>query len=271
MKKNRKNKGITLIALVITIIVLLILSGVTISTLMGDNGILTKATQAKEETEEASDIEQIGLLVNENQIEGHIEGHILGEKLKQVAFNETENTKSIYDSETGTTYGDGWYYLTPENAEELQLHKSYIVNYETGEIVKFDENKHRIVTNELKCITDGLVYAADPQNMTDGNSWGDAILHNFNEGDENSGWSENALMFDGVDEGIEVEDKSDYSKGITLEMYFKLRGETENQLVQILMMKRKTVDDGFFMFIGNNNDDFEYKRLYIDIGGGRRK
>ena len=267
MKLRLKNKGITLIALVITIIVLLILAGVTIATLTGDNGILTKATQAKEETEEASDIEQIGLLVNENQIEEHI----LGEKLKQVAFNETENTKSIYDSETGTTYGDGWYYLTPENAEELQLHKSYIVNYETGEIVKFDENKHRIVTNELKCITEGLVYAADPQNMTDGNSWGDAILHNFNEGDENSGWNENALMFDGVDDGIEVEDKSDYSKGITLEMYFKLRGETENQLVQILMMKRKTVDDGFFMFIGNNNDDFEYKRLYIDIGGGRRK
>ena len=37
------NKGITLIALVITIIVLLILAGVTIATLTGDNGILTKA------------------------------------------------------------------------------------------------------------------------------------------------------------------------------------------------------------------------------------
>ena len=35
------NKGITLIALVITIIVLLILAGVTIATLTGDNGILT--------------------------------------------------------------------------------------------------------------------------------------------------------------------------------------------------------------------------------------
>lgn len=41
------NKGITLIALVITIIVLLILAGVTIATLTGDNGILTKAQSAK--------------------------------------------------------------------------------------------------------------------------------------------------------------------------------------------------------------------------------
>ena len=41
MQKN--SKGITLIALVITIIVLLILAGVTIATLTGDNGILTQA------------------------------------------------------------------------------------------------------------------------------------------------------------------------------------------------------------------------------------
>ena len=95
-------------------------------------------------------------------------------------------------------------------------------------------------------------------------------MHNFNEGDKNSGWSKNALMFDGIDDGIEVEDKSDYSNGITLEMYFSLRGQTENQMVQILMMKRKTVDDGFFMFIGNNNREFEYKSLWIDIGGGGR-
>ena len=48
MKRNFKNaKGITLIALVITIIVLLILAGVTIATLTGDNGILGKANEAE--------------------------------------------------------------------------------------------------------------------------------------------------------------------------------------------------------------------------------
>ena len=54
-KKNRKemntNKGITLIALVITIIVLLILAAVSIATLTGQNGILTQANKAKEQTE----------------------------------------------------------------------------------------------------------------------------------------------------------------------------------------------------------------------------
>ena len=42
-KWNEKNLGITLIALVITIIILLILAGVSIVTLMGENGILRKS------------------------------------------------------------------------------------------------------------------------------------------------------------------------------------------------------------------------------------
>ena len=49
----KRNKGITLIALVITIIVLLILAGVAISMLSGENGILRKAAEAKTKTEEA--------------------------------------------------------------------------------------------------------------------------------------------------------------------------------------------------------------------------
>lgn len=50
-------KGITLISLVVTIIVLLILAGVSIATLTGQNGILTQATKAKEETQQAKDEE----------------------------------------------------------------------------------------------------------------------------------------------------------------------------------------------------------------------
>ena len=49
----KQNKGITLVALVITIIVLLILAGVSISLVVGDNGILTKANSAKNDTEKA--------------------------------------------------------------------------------------------------------------------------------------------------------------------------------------------------------------------------
>ncbi len=63
MGKTKKisNKGITLIALVITIIVLLILAAVSIATLTGDNGILTKAEEAKEDTIVAQEKELIQL------------------------------------------------------------------------------------------------------------------------------------------------------------------------------------------------------------------
>ena len=56
---RKENEGITLIALVITIIVLLILAGITIATLTGDNGILTKVNEAKKATTEADAIESV--------------------------------------------------------------------------------------------------------------------------------------------------------------------------------------------------------------------
>ena len=56
-KGRKKQRGITLIALIVTIIVLLILAGVTITTLTGDNGILTRAQEAKNKTEQAGEEE----------------------------------------------------------------------------------------------------------------------------------------------------------------------------------------------------------------------
>ena len=63
-------KGITLISLVVTIIVLLILAGVTIATLTGDNGILTQAQKAKNETENAAKKEEEDLAKLEAIITG---------------------------------------------------------------------------------------------------------------------------------------------------------------------------------------------------------
>ena len=70
MKNERNTKqliktsnGITLIALVITIIVLLILAGVTIATLTGDNGILKKAGDAKTQTEQAKEDENLKIAI----------------------------------------------------------------------------------------------------------------------------------------------------------------------------------------------------------------
>ena len=58
------NKGITLIALVITIIVLLILAGVSIAMVTGQNGILTQANSSKSTTAKAEAVEKINLALN---------------------------------------------------------------------------------------------------------------------------------------------------------------------------------------------------------------
>ena len=59
----KRNKGITLIALVVTIIVLLILAGVSINMLTGQNGILNRASEAKEKTGNAQTEELVKFAV----------------------------------------------------------------------------------------------------------------------------------------------------------------------------------------------------------------
>ena len=60
MKLNfEKNVGITLIALVVTIIIILVLAGISVNMLTGQNGILNRATDAKRNTEDSSDLEYL--------------------------------------------------------------------------------------------------------------------------------------------------------------------------------------------------------------------
>ena len=58
---NKRNKGITLVALVITIIVLLIMAGVSIALVVGDNGVITQSKNAKDNTIIEQEKEQISL------------------------------------------------------------------------------------------------------------------------------------------------------------------------------------------------------------------
>ena len=128
MKKSKiDERGITLIALVITIIVLLILAGVTIATLTGDNGILTKATEAKDRTEEGEEEEKVklsavGALAKDNG--GEIKEGYLDEEL------------ASHFGERGTDYeleGSG-----PFTVTILESGRNYVIDADgtIGEAVK---------------------------------------------------------------------------------------------------------------------------------------
>ena len=78
----KNNKGITLVALVITIIVLIILAGISINLILGDNGIITIAKKAKENTELAKIQEETEL----------------NELYTQLEFNGTGSGGTTYDA-----------------------------------------------------------------------------------------------------------------------------------------------------------------------------
>ena len=84
-----KNKGITLVALVITIIVLLILAGITITGIIGDNGILTRATVAKENTRGAS-VEEARDLWKQNKKIDKSTGEWTSQSLAELIYDLVE-------------------------------------------------------------------------------------------------------------------------------------------------------------------------------------
>ena len=124
VKNNSRNKekdmakrqtGITLIALVITIIVLLILAGVSIATLTGDNGILKQANQAKENTNskaawEKVQVEALGSIdksgkFNESTFEENVTKNIKGSTVKK-SGNSLIVTVDGYDVTVDATTGE---------------------------------------------------------------------------------------------------------------------------------------------------------------------
>lgn len=91
------NKGITLIALVITIIVLLILAGVSIAMLTGQNGILTRATDSKIASSDAEVVERVNMELNA--------------QLTNAMAGKAFDTKTVMENNIGTVKG---YTITAE-------------------------------------------------------------------------------------------------------------------------------------------------------------
>ncbi len=107
MVKTKEEKGITLIALVITIVVLLILAGVSIAMLTGNNGILTQAKNSKQVTEKAEQKEKEDLIKQEmlaNNSNVNIPN--LKEGMIPVKWNATNKTWEVADK---SNIGNDWY------------------------------------------------------------------------------------------------------------------------------------------------------------------
>ena len=125
MKKVKGSKGITLVALVITVIVLLILAGITISAISGENGIIQKAVEARTQTDIANVKEQARLDITELQMD-KLGEEITEEELETIllkygSFEESENEKDILDR-----------ILTTEKGNKIQVSEIYNGNFNSS-------------------------------------------------------------------------------------------------------------------------------------------
>ena len=129
-QRLRKNKGITLIALVITIIVLLILAGVSIAMLTGNNGILSQAQNAKKRTDIASEKEAVSLAYTTAYAKNNGEGKVTYSQMQDALDDNGTNAEAsgniiVYfpDSERYYTVKDGVvegaFEEKPESAVEM--------------------------------------------------------------------------------------------------------------------------------------------------------
>ena len=101
----KKNKGITLVALVVTIVVLLILAGVSINLVLGDNGIVKKAQDAKTKSAEASENDLKGMNGLIEQMESTLNGSGNGGKTEPETVPYLPSDDFHYDTSTSVDTG----------------------------------------------------------------------------------------------------------------------------------------------------------------------
>ena len=127
----KNQKGITLIALVVTIIVLIILAGIAISMTVGDNGIFTKAKEAKRLQITAEAKEKIGT-------------EILAAQVEAIGRNEELEQEQVEDiiSKYGTLQDDKDTIILKDNGYEISLLDIY--QGTTTSSGSYTENKAKI-------------------------------------------------------------------------------------------------------------------------------
>ena len=162
----KKEKGITLIALVITIIVLLILAGVTVQTLTGDNGLLQQADKAKMLTEIGEIEEKIKLKTLENENQQLIEG-----SLDSIDLDISENLINKYKD---IVY-----------VKDSKLYLSFIANYPQINSYKNNKEKIEALKDRLEVTYDSI------------KAYNKVVNPSFNDG--LNGWEQNKPSYNTIE------------------------------------------------------------------------
>ena len=175
--KTKEMKGITLVALVVTIVVLLILAGVSINLVLGNNGIIIKAKEAAEKTAEAQEKEMTERNLLEQELENSLatptpkpqptDGvkipagfyYVGGTKTSGIVISDNENDKDKYRNKAvvGTDLLGNQYVWIPCTTDNTSSDLQY-TRTEWGVEVDGDDNS-RAIKDELTLTDTSVTYS----------------------------------------------------------------------------------------------------------------
>lgn len=191
VQKLKSNKAITLIALVVTIVVLLILAGISLNLVLGNNGLIKKSKYAKEETTVADEKEKVEMAYASaalKKLGDTVTAEELQEELdssvgagKTVVTSNGDGTLNVLFNATGHNYN-----VDEGTVEKVEIDNTKLAMFDTGENVA---KKMHSLAIKGEIINDGESYGnlsinaikryketPDLTKMTDANivSWTDA-------------------------------------------------------------------------------------------------
>ena len=174
---EKKNKGITLIALVVTIVVLLILAGISISMLTGENGVITQARKSKEETRGGTVEEQRDLWRSNNKLDKQTGDNttqtlneLLADLIEKNELTEVERDKILDEGFViiGSHYID---FTLSDEDDEIDWSKLGPGLYKTG--------TKELIKSWQQLIDDGDIIVTDNKlNFVTADAKGDLIISN---------------------------------------------------------------------------------------------
>ena len=162
-KLKEENRGITLIALIITIIVLLILAGISITMLSGDNTILSNATRAAKDSEVAGVEEKANLIYMSKMMDG---GYTSGVSMEDVVSKLKDEG---YEIETAIGDAESITGITLDCGDSITISKDGTASIEVSYIGGSDSNNYYLVLKGNNYLMtkgeSGIKIAREPSNI----------------------------------------------------------------------------------------------------------
>ena len=246
MKKTKEMKGITLVALVITVIILLILATISIQTLT-NTGLFGKAKEATKKYSEAEEKEKIQMELYYAQINKSTNGtstNQIGEQLYDKNIENGSKWHIIVINDSKKIYGTGWTYIPRGSTiSDTKTNETWLINNSSQEIIKLEDGTFTDLSYKTAVgTTDGLIFNLDPsviENATKENineKLGSNVeLMNF-DWNKDSGLTKKSFNFDGVNDYIKIKYDKEEEKntltdnGFTFEFYGTYNGGTSYNL-----------------------------------------